>query len=181
MNDPLANCVVQGAELSGVKLGTGKGELVVIGGNCLPPGIHDIEQGTMFATLAWSPVDMSHNAADAANKVLDGQPVLKNQSGAPAIITKAKLAKYKSECTFSAGWRRPFSIPLPMPATGRVEQGCASGPSCLLRIAIKRSGWAATARFFAATLPPEMVLLSRQLDFVRTVGALSPENYGGRP
>lgn len=100
MNDPLANGVVQGAESAGVKLGTGKDELVVVGGNCLPPGIHDIEQGTMFATLAWSPVDMGHNAADAAKKVLDGQPVPKKQSGSPAIITKANLATYKSECTF---------------------------------------------------------------------------------
>lgn len=100
MNDPLANGVVQAAESAGVKLGTDKGELVVVGGNCLPPGIHDIEQGTMFATLAWSPVDMGRNAAGAAKKVLDGRPVPKKQSGSPAIITKANLAKYKSECTF---------------------------------------------------------------------------------
>jgi ribose transport system substrate-binding protein len=100
MNDPLANGVVQAAESAGVKLGSGKGELVVVGGNCLPPGIHDIEQGTMFATLAWSPVDMGHNAADAAKKILDGQSVPKMQTGSTAIITKSSLAKYKSECTF---------------------------------------------------------------------------------
>ena len=50
MNDPLANGARPGRPLGGVKVGSGKGELVVVGGNCLAPGIQDIEQGTMYAT-----------------------------------------------------------------------------------------------------------------------------------
>ena len=34
---PLANSAVQGALSAGVKVGSGKGELVVVGGNCLAP------------------------------------------------------------------------------------------------------------------------------------------------
>ena len=61
MNDPLANGVVQGAQSAGVKLGTAKGELVIVGGNCLAMGIADIEQGTMYATLYWTPINMGRD------------------------------------------------------------------------------------------------------------------------
>src|SRR5579871_874819 len=61
MNDPLANGAVQAAQAAGVKLGTGKGELAVVGGNCLAMGIADIEQGTMYATLYWTPINMGRD------------------------------------------------------------------------------------------------------------------------
>jgi ABC-type sugar transport system substrate-binding protein len=100
MNDPLANGVVQGALSAGVKLGTGKGELVVVGGNCRAPGIADIEQGTMYGTVAWSPVKMGSDAATTVKKILDGETVPKKQTGAMDTITKANVAKYKAECVF---------------------------------------------------------------------------------
>jgi ribose transport system substrate-binding protein len=100
MNDPLANGVVQGAQSAGVKLGTGKGELVVVGGNCLAMGIQDIEEGTMYATIYWTPINMGRDAANTVKKILDGQPVPKKQSRPLEIITKANVDKYKSECTF---------------------------------------------------------------------------------
>ncbi len=100
MNDPLANGVVQGAQSAGVKLGTGKGELVVVGGNCMAPGIADIEQGTMYGTVFWSPVNMGRNAGNTAKKILDGENVPKVQTGPTDAITKANVAKYKSECVF---------------------------------------------------------------------------------
>jgi ABC-type sugar transport system substrate-binding protein len=100
MNDPLANGVVQGAQSAGVKLGTDKGELVVVGGNCLAMGIQDIEQGTMYATIWWTPINMGRDAANTVKKILDGQPVPKKQSGPLEIITKANVDKYKSQCVF---------------------------------------------------------------------------------
>jgi ribose transport system substrate-binding protein len=100
MNDPLANGAVQAAQAAGVKLGTGKGELVVVGGNCLAMGIADIEQGTMYATLYWTPINMGRDTANTVKKILDGQPVPKKQSRGLDIITKANVDKYKSECTF---------------------------------------------------------------------------------
>jgi ribose transport system substrate-binding protein len=100
MNDPLANGVVQGAQTAGVKLGTGKGELVVVGGNCLAPGIADIEQGTMAATIYWTPTNMGRDTANTVKKILSGQTVPKKQSRELDIITKANVAKYKSECVF---------------------------------------------------------------------------------
>jgi ABC-type sugar transport system substrate-binding protein len=100
MNDPLANGVVQGAQSAGVKLGTGKGELVVVGGNCLAPGIQDIEQGTMYATVYFTPINMGRDAANAVQKILAGETVPKKQARSVDIITKANVAKYKAECTF---------------------------------------------------------------------------------
>jgi ABC-type sugar transport system substrate-binding protein len=100
MNDPLANGAVQAAQAAGVKLGTGKGELAVVGGNCLAMGIADIEQGTMYATLYWTPINMGRDTANTVKKILDGQPVPKKQSRGLDIITKANVDKYKSECTF---------------------------------------------------------------------------------
>ena len=100
MNDPLANGIVQGAQSAGVKLGTGKGELVVVGGNCLAMGIQDIEEGTMYATIYWTPINMGRDTANTVKKILEGQPVPKKQSRPLEIITKANVDKYKSECTF---------------------------------------------------------------------------------
>ena len=100
MNDPLANGAVQAAQSAGVKLGTGKGELVVVGGNCLAMGIADIEQGTMYATLNWTPINMGRDTANTVKKILDGQAVPKKQSRSLDIITKANVAKYQKECTF---------------------------------------------------------------------------------
>ena len=100
MNDPIANGIVQAAESAGVKLGTGKSELVIVGGNCLAPGIADIAQGTMYATIYWTPINMGRDAAHAVAKILAGESVPKKQSRSLEIITKANLDKYKTECTF---------------------------------------------------------------------------------
>jgi ribose transport system substrate-binding protein len=100
MNDPLANGAVQGAQSAGVKLGTGKGELVIVGGNCLAMGVADIEQGTMYATLYHTPINMGNDTANTVVKILKGESVPKKQSRTPEIITKANVDKYKTECTF---------------------------------------------------------------------------------
>jgi ABC-type sugar transport system substrate-binding protein len=100
MNDPLANGAVQAAQSAGVKLGTAKGELVVVGGNCLAMGIADIEQGTMYATLYHTPINMGRDTANTVAKILKGESVPKKQSRGLDIITKANVEKYKSECTF---------------------------------------------------------------------------------
>jgi ABC-type sugar transport system substrate-binding protein len=100
MNDPMANGVVQAAQSAGVKLGTGQNELVIVGGNCLAMGIQDIEQGTMYATVYFTPINMGRDAATTVNNILDGKPVPKKQFRDLDIITKANVDKYKTECTF---------------------------------------------------------------------------------
>lgn len=100
MNDALANGAVQGAESAGVKLGTNKGELIVVGGNCLAPGIQDIEQGKMYATIHWTPINLGRDTAKTVKKILSGETVPKRQSRGIEIITKANVDKYKADCTF---------------------------------------------------------------------------------
>ena len=100
MNDAMANAAVQAAQSAGVKLGTGKGELVIVGGNCLAPGIADIEQGKMYATMYWTPTNLGRDTAHTVEKILAGQTVPKRQSRGIEIITKANVAKYKAQCTF---------------------------------------------------------------------------------
>jgi len=100
MNDALANGAVQGALSAGVKLGTGKGELMIVGGNCLAPGIQDIEQGKMYATMYWTPTNLGRDTAKTVADILAGKQVPKRQSRPIEIVTKADLAKYKADCTF---------------------------------------------------------------------------------
>ena len=91
MNDPLANGAVQGAQSAGVKLGTGKGELVIVGGNCLAMGIADIEQGTMYATLYWTPTNMGR---DTANTVAENP---QRRVGAEEAVAAARH-HHQGEC-----------------------------------------------------------------------------------
>ena len=99
MNDPLANGVVQGAQSAGVKLGTGKGELTVVGGNCLLPA------SPISRTAPCTPPSTGRPSTWAAmpptpSEFLDGETVPKKQSRPLDIITKANVGKYKSECVF---------------------------------------------------------------------------------
>ena len=100
MNDALANGVVQAADSAGVKLGTAKGSLVVVGGNCMAPGIKDIDQGKMQATTSMLPSRIGRVAAQTAEKILAGQPFTKDQPLPIEIITKANIEKYRAGCTF---------------------------------------------------------------------------------
>jgi ribose transport system substrate-binding protein len=100
MNDPLADGVVQAARSAGVKLGNGKGQLVIVGGNCMAPGIRDIEQGTMFGTVYWTPTSMGRDTANTVQKMLAGESVPKKQSRPLDMVTKANIDKYKADCTF---------------------------------------------------------------------------------
>ena len=101
MNDPLANGAVQAAQSAGVKLGTGKGELVVVGGNCLAMGVADIEQGPCTQRYTGRRSIWATIPANTVEKILDGAIRCRRSSRASLeIITKANVAKYKAECTF---------------------------------------------------------------------------------
>jgi ABC-type sugar transport system substrate-binding protein len=100
MNDALANGVVQGAESAGVKLGTAKGDLVVVGGNCMAPGIADIDQGKMYGTTSMLPSRLGKETAQTVEKILAGTEVPKRQTLPIEVITKANVEKYRAGCTY---------------------------------------------------------------------------------
>jgi ribose transport system substrate-binding protein len=100
MNDAMANSVVQAAESAGVKLGTGKGELDVVGGNCMAPGIVDIDQGKMYATTSEVPSKMGAETGRTVLKFLSGAEVPKRQTLPVEVITKSNIEKYRADCSF---------------------------------------------------------------------------------
>jgi ribose transport system substrate-binding protein len=100
MNDALANGVVQGAESAGVKLGTAKGSLIVVGGNCMAPGIAGIDHGKMQATTSMLPKKMGQIAAKTSQDILAGKPFEKDFTLPIEVITKKNVEKYRADCTF---------------------------------------------------------------------------------
>lgn len=100
MNDTVANGAIQAAESAGVKLGMAKGSLVVVGGNCMDPGIKNIESGKQSATVLMLPQVSARNAADATVKVLAGKKVPRQIYEKHKIITKQNVAEYAKRCSY---------------------------------------------------------------------------------
>jgi ribose transport system substrate-binding protein len=100
MNDALANGVIQGAEGAGMKLGTAKGDLIVVGGNCMAPGVSNIDRGKQQATTSLIPAKIGAGAEAAAVAILAGKPVTKVQLQLTEEVTKANLAQWRKVCTY---------------------------------------------------------------------------------
>ncbi len=100
MNDVVANGAIQAAESAGVKLGLEKGSLIVVGGNCMGPGIKNIESGKEAATVLMLPQASAKNAADTTADVLGGKKVAREIYETHEIISKENVAKYAERCTY---------------------------------------------------------------------------------
>lgn len=100
MNDTVANGAIQAAESAGVKFGVAKGSLVVVGGNCMDPGIKNIESGKQVATVLMLPQVSARNAVEATEKILAGKKVPKEIYEHHKIITKKNVAEYAKECSY---------------------------------------------------------------------------------
>jgi len=100
MNDVVANGAIQAAESAGVKVGSGKSELVVVGGNCQAPGIKNIETGKQAATLLMLPVEEGKITATKVKEFFDGKTPEKITFLPTETITKANLAKYAQPCSY---------------------------------------------------------------------------------
>jgi ribose transport system substrate-binding protein len=100
MNDVVANGAIQAAESAGIKVGTGKGDLVVVGGNCQAPGIKNIEAGKQAATLLMLPVEEGKLTATKVKEFFDGKKPEKITFLPTDTITKANLATYAQPCSY---------------------------------------------------------------------------------
>lgn len=100
MNDVVANGAVQAAESAGVKLGPEKGALIVVGGNCMAPGVRNIESGKEAATVLMLPQISAKNAVDATIEVLAGKTVPRQIYETHEIITKANIADFADRCSY---------------------------------------------------------------------------------
>jgi ribose transport system substrate-binding protein len=100
MNDVIANAAVQAAEAAGIKVGTGAGNLVVVGGNCQAPGIKGIEAGKIAATILMLPVEEGKRTAAAVKDILDGKKVEKISYLPTEPITKANVETHAKPCSY---------------------------------------------------------------------------------
>jgi ribose transport system substrate-binding protein len=100
MNDSLANGAIQAAEAAGVKLGTAKGELVVVGGNCQAPGVRNLKAGKQYGTMLLLPVEEGKVVGAKLKEHFDGKTIDKAVWMPFEPITKANLAKFEEACSY---------------------------------------------------------------------------------
>lgn len=100
MNDNLANAIIQAATSAGVKLGTEKDAMIIVGGNCQAPGVKNFQAGKQSATVLMLPVRAATMAIEEVKKIFDGKTVPKATYEKHEIITKDKLAQYADMCSY---------------------------------------------------------------------------------
>jgi ribose transport system substrate-binding protein len=100
MNDSLANGAIQAAEAAGLKLGTAKGELVVVGGNCQAPGVRNLKAGKQYGTMLLLPVEEGKVVGAKLKEHFEGKKIDKAIWMPFEPITKANLAKFEEACSY---------------------------------------------------------------------------------
>ena len=101
MNDAQANAIIQAAEETDVTPGTGKNDLIVVGGSCWGSGIRNIKAGKQYATLS-GPVPSFDGPATIENvsTLLAGGAIPKLVVDPIEVVTAANLDKFSAPCTF---------------------------------------------------------------------------------
>lgn len=100
MADYLGLAIASSAQQLGIKVGTKKGDLVVVGGNCTAPGVKAVMTGVLAGDATQSPVPEADAMADASIKVLQGQKepsIIKVNENS---ITPANAKQYLAQCTY---------------------------------------------------------------------------------
>ncbi|MGE4238974.1 sugar ABC transporter substrate-binding protein [Ramlibacter sp.] len=100
MNDSLANGAIQAALAAGVKLGAEKGALTVVGGNCQAPGVKNLQEGRMAASVRMIPAEEARLAAARIRDFFDGKTLEKRHYIEHEIITQANLVKTAADCSY---------------------------------------------------------------------------------
>lgn len=100
MNDSVANGAIQAAASTSLKVGAGKDDIIIVGGNCQAVGIKNLEAGKMVATVLQLPVEEGKVAAATAKEFFDGNKPEKAIYLPTELVTKANLAKYAQPCSY---------------------------------------------------------------------------------
>jgi ABC-type sugar transport system substrate-binding protein len=98
--DNQAAAIIRAAEAAHIPLGTGKGQLIVIGTNCTPEGIKEIREGKEYSTGTQAPVDTAQRTAELAANYLNGKTLPKHVVLDVHTVTKQNLAKWAPACTY---------------------------------------------------------------------------------
>ena len=81
-------------------VGTAKGSIVIVGGNCQAPGIKNLEAGKMAATVTQLPVEEGKIAAAKAKDFFEGKKPEKMNYLPTELVTKANLSQYGQPCSY---------------------------------------------------------------------------------
>lgn len=100
MNDLLALGVVKAAEQAGIPVGVEKEGLVVVGGNCLAPGIPAVKNGTLFTSGTQTPIPQGDEVVKHTIALLEGKPQPETVTVKEYKITKENVAEFEDQCTF---------------------------------------------------------------------------------
>lgn len=100
MNDSLANGAIQAATSAGLKLGSDKGALDVVGGNCQAPGIRNLREGKMTATVRMVPAEEARLAAREVADYFSGKALAKRSYIEHEIVTSSNVAKFAEACSY---------------------------------------------------------------------------------
>ena len=100
MADNQSMAVIQAAEAAGIKLGTKKGELIVVGSNCLKPTVGLIKAGKLYSSGTQLPVRTGRHAAELIADHFNGKKLAKTIIQPVEAITKDNIDKWAEACTF---------------------------------------------------------------------------------
>jgi ABC-type sugar transport system substrate-binding protein len=100
MADNQAVAAIKAAEAAKIEPGLGKGQMIVLGGNCLRDGIAMIKAGKEYSTGLQVPERTGIGTADLIEAYFAGKPVPKMNYLPVETITKANLAKWEGPCSY---------------------------------------------------------------------------------
>lgn len=100
MNDLLALGVVKAAQQAGVEVGVENRGIVVVGGNCLAPGVPAVRQGLLHTSGTQTPTTQGAVVVEHLLEFLAGKQQQKTITVPEYKITRENLDQYAKECTF---------------------------------------------------------------------------------
>lgn len=100
MADNQAVAIIQAAEAAGLKPGAGKGDLIVLGSNCLKTGIAMIKAGKQYSTGTQIPTRTGVRSAEIIADHFNGKQLPKTIILPVETISRDNVAKWEAACTF---------------------------------------------------------------------------------
>jgi ribose transport system substrate-binding protein len=100
MADNQAVAIIQAAEAAGLKPGAGKGELLVLGSNCLKNGIAMIKAGKQYSTGTQIPTRTGVRSAEVIADYFNGKQLPKTIILPVETVSRDNVGKWEAACTF---------------------------------------------------------------------------------
>jgi ABC-type sugar transport system substrate-binding protein len=92
--------IIRAAEAAHLALGTGKGQLIVIGTNCTRDGIQAIRDGKEYSTGTQAPVASGRQTAELVASYFEGKTLPKHVVLDVHTVNKSNVDKWAAACTY---------------------------------------------------------------------------------